>query len=67
MKTLFLEQRLQLARHALNKHSLKFQDELPTKELRKEFNEYILNVMSLIEGDVTGNAQLYFEKLDGAF
>lgn len=55
MKKLYLEERVSLARNALNEQSTRFHERMPS-EARAEFRAWILDVMTLLEGDVFGDA-----------
>jgi hypothetical protein len=50
-RKLYLEERLHLLKKMLNEHTIKFQVELPTSELQKQFHNFILECIGIIEGD----------------
>ncbi len=49
MRQLYLEQRIEIVRKALNNRTLVFQDELPSV-LRLEFHQLILDCVSVLDG-----------------
>lgn len=55
-KPLYLEERVSIARDALNKKSLQFQYLLP-EEVQLSFNLYILDMITVLDGDSYGDAQ----------
>lgn len=50
MRTLDLKQRLARVREALNAKTVRFQDELPTEELKDEFHRLMLGCIAVIDG-----------------
>jgi hypothetical protein len=56
VKNLYLEERIALARKALNEQTRQFEDAMP-ESMRKEFHDFVLSVMTLLEGDAFGEAQ----------
>lgn len=53
---LYLEQRISIVREALNGKSISYQDALPAA-IQQEFKQYILDMMSVLDGDVFGDAR----------
>jgi hypothetical protein len=52
-RKLFLEERVGIARRALNEQALEFQGRLPVK-YRERFRDYVLSLMATLDGDPEG-------------
>lgn len=67
-KPLYLEQRIGIVRKALNEKSLRYMDIIDLQgrnpKAYTEFKQYILDMMSVLDGDYFGDARKRLKKED---